>query len=160
SVHRFPSVTEALVMGFVPPPLRPGRIGERWWLEGSADLRHERVEDVDWAIGAVHCMRASAVENLGPYNERWFMYIHDLDLCWQLHQRQWRVVLDGDVPIMHIGNVAGEKAWGAAREQRWLEAMYDWYERERGAWEVRSWAALNVLAALTKLAVVRMLSVV
>ena len=67
-----------------------------------------------------------------PYSERWFMYVEDLDLCWQLHERHWRVVLAGDVAITHIGNVAGEKAWGAAREQRWLDAMYDWYERERG----------------------------
>src|SRR5262249_11300166 len=89
SVHRFPSVTEAGVMGFVPPPLRPGRIGERWWLEGSADACHERVVDIDWTIGAVHCIRAAAVAGLGPYDERWFMYIEDLDLCWQVHERGW-----------------------------------------------------------------------
>ncbi|MDQ1521211.1 MAG: hypothetical protein QOI55_2284, partial [Actinomycetota bacterium] len=160
SVHRFPSVLEAIVMGFVPPPLRPGRIGESWWLEGAADRRHEQVEDIDWAIGAVHCMRTSAIGDLGPYNERWFMYIEDLDLCWQLHERHWRVVLAGDVVITHIGNVAGEKAWGAAREQRWLDAMYDWYERERGRWQVRAWSMVNVLAAVTKLAVVRSLSFV
>jgi glycosyltransferase involved in cell wall biosynthesis len=88
------------------------------------------------------------------------MYIEDLDLCWQLHERHWRVVLAGDVVITHIGNVAGEKAWGAAREQRWLDAMYDWYERERGRWQVRAWSMVNVLAAVTKLAVVRSLSFV
>ncbi len=160
SVHRFPSSIEAVVMGFVPPPLRPGTIGERWWLEGAADGRHERVEDIDWAIGAVHCMRASAIGDLGPYNERWFMYIEDLDLCWQLHERNWRVVLVGSVAIMHIGNVAGEKAWGAEREQRWLDAMYDWYDRERGHWPLRTWSAVNLAAAVTKLAVVRCLSFV
>jgi GT2 family glycosyltransferase len=160
SVHRFPSPVEAAVMGFVPPPARPGPIGRHWWLEGAAQGRHERVEDVDWMIGAVHCIRASALGSLGPYDETWFMYVEDLDLCWQLRERNWRVVLAGDVEVTHIGNVAGEKAWGAAREARWLDAMYEWYEREHGRARLRVWSLVNVLAAITKLAVVRVLSLV
>jgi GT2 family glycosyltransferase/glycosyltransferase involved in cell wall biosynthesis len=153
SVHRFPSVREALVMGFVPPPLRPGFIGEHWWLEGSADEQHERVLDIDWVIGAVHCIRASAIEGELPYNERWFMYGEDTDRCWQLHKRGWRVVLLGTVAVVHIGNVSGEKAWGAAREARWRESQYDWYVTEHGVRGAQAFALVSILGLLTKLAV-------
>ncbi|MCU1428370.1 MAG: pimA 3 [Actinomycetia bacterium] len=155
SVHRFPSVREAGVMGFVPPPLRPGWIGEHWWLEGSADAEHEKVVDIDWVIGAVHCIRAQAIEGALPYNERWFMYGEDLERCWQLHKRGWRVVLLGTIAVIHIGNVAGEKAWGAARESRWLESMYDWYATERGVREAQVFALVTILALFTKLTVAR-----
>src|SRR4051794_12432271 len=153
SVHRFPSVREASVMGFVPPPLRPGYVGEHWWLEGSADEVHERVLDIDWVIGAVHCIRARAIEGELPYNERWFMYGEDTDRCWQLHKRGWRVVLLGTVAVMHIGNVSGEKAWGAAREARWRESQYDWYVTEHGVRAAQAFALATILGLLTKLAV-------
>jgi GT2 family glycosyltransferase/glycosyltransferase involved in cell wall biosynthesis len=153
SVHRFPSFRATTVMGFVPPPLRSGWIGEQWWLEGSADAEHERVVDIDWVIGAVHCIRASAIEGELPYNERWFMYGEDMDRCWKLHGRGWRVVLLGTVPVMHIGNVAGEKAWGAAREARWLDSMYDWYVTEHGVPAAQAYAFATSIGLVTKLAV-------
>lgn len=154
SVHRFPSIALATVVGFVPLPLRPGRIGEGWWLEGSADALHEHTVDVDWVIGAVHCIRAAALDGASAYSERWFMYVEDLNLCWQLHKRGWRITLLGETAVTHLGNVAGERAWGAAREQRWLDAMYDWYTIERGAVRARMWAAVNLVAMVTKFAVV------
>jgi len=78
------------------------------------------------------------------------MYAEDLDLCWRLHQRGWKVVLDGTVAVPHAGNAAGEVGWGSAREIQWMDAVYDWYRLERGPVAVRMWAALNLVATLTK----------
>ena len=90
SVHRFPSVRLALVMGFLPHRLRRGQLGRRWWLEGFADLDHEA--DVDWVVGAVHVVRREALAGRTPYRERSFMYAEDMDLCWRLRRDGWRVV--------------------------------------------------------------------
>jgi len=154
SVHRMPSLRLAAVMGFVPVAWRNGRVGERWWLEGSSDARYERVVDVDWVIGAVHVIRCAALGQSPPYSERWFMYVEDLDLCARLHANGHRVVLDGEVTVTHVGSAAGNAAWGERRDARWLDAMYDWYARERGPLAARAWAAVNLAATLTKLGVV------
>ncbi len=49
SVHRFPSIRQAIVMGFTPPVLRRGRLGARFWLERSAAAERQArsVVDVD-----------------------------------------------------------------------------------------------------------------
>jgi GT2 family glycosyltransferase/glycosyltransferase involved in cell wall biosynthesis len=154
SVHRMPSLRLAAVMGFVPLSWRQGRIGEQWWLEGSSDHLYERVVDVDWVIGAVHAIRTAALDGHPAYSERWFMYIEDLDLCARLHAMGYRVVLDGEITVMHVGSVAGDLAWGERRDARWLDAMYDWYARERSPLEARAWALINLLATLTKLGIV------
>jgi len=106
SVYRFPSATVTAAACL--PPFAQRALGGRYWLVGHAP--HDRSTEVDWAVGAVHCMRATAVDPGAVYSERWFMYVEDLDLCWQLRERNWRVVLAGDVEVTHIGNVAGEKA--------------------------------------------------
>lgn len=156
SAHRFPSVALAAITGLVPLPLRRGSFGDHFLLEGFADRRHRRVSDVDWAIGAVHAMRRDAVGDR-PYDERWFMYVEDLELCHRIAKRGWRVVLDGTAVVRHLGNVSGSVAFGARRETRWLDAMYDWYAAERGPLRARMWALANTVGLVAKLAVLRVM---
>lgn len=155
SVHRFPSLALAALVGFAPYPIRRGPLGRRWWLEEADEASHEAVVEVDWVIGAVHCIRAAALDARPPYSERWFMYAEDMDLCWQLRRRGWQVVLDGTVSVAHVGNASGLLAWGDDREARSLVNLYDWYRQEHGAAATRVWAAVNLSAAITKLGVVR-----
>ena len=148
SVYRFPSVAVSAAASFVPLRWQRGRLGRRYWLEGAAP--HDRSEDIDWAIGAVHVVRAAAVE--GPwYDERWFMYVEDLDLCWRLAQAGWRRVLEAGIDVVHVGNAAGSQAWGVSRTGRWLDATYDWYRLRHGGFAARRWAAVNTAGVLARM---------
>jgi GT2 family glycosyltransferase len=154
SVYRFPSPAVSLAAGLVPPrlqtvALRRGSIADRFWLETGA--RHDRPADVDWVIGAVHVMRPEAVGRAGPYDERWFMYVEDLDLCWRLAKRGWRRRLEPEVKVVHVGNAAGAQAWGDERLARWLEATYDWYRLRLGSAAARVWAAANLAGVMAHL---------
>lgn len=154
SVHRFPSPRQALVMGLLPPPLRRGRIGERWWLEGHA--RFDRRTEIDWAVGAVHAVRRAAVADPDHvYDERWFMYAEDMELCWRLRGDGWRVLLEPRATVVHVGNAAGEVAFGAERDARWLASTYDWYEGTHGPRATRAWSAANCGGLAVKWAVAR-----
>ncbi|HWW52192.1 MAG TPA: glycosyltransferase family 2 protein [Acidimicrobiales bacterium] len=151
SVYRFPSPAVAAAVSFVPPRWQHGRIGQRYWLEGASP--HDHSTDIDWAIGAVHAMRADALQGADPYSLRWFMYVEDLDLCWRLHQRGWRCRLEVDAEVIHVGNAAGSQAWGSDRRQRWLPATYDWYDLAKGRGARRRWAALNAVGSSVDAAV-------
>jgi len=142
SAYRFPSPRVTLVVSFVPNLLLRRGIGRRFWLEGFAD--HEGRTDVDWAIGAVHVIRAAALDGSPPYDETWFMYAEDIELCWRLRRAGWRIRLEGDVVVAHVGNAAGAQAWGADRTVRWLVPTYQWYARDRGAAAARAWAVTNL----------------
>ncbi|MGH9122988.1 MAG: glycosyltransferase family 2 protein, partial [Acidimicrobiales bacterium] len=132
-------------VSFVPPPWQKGRLGERLWLEGAAP--HDRPTDVEWVTGAVHVLRASALGGALPYDERWFMYVEDLELCWRLSRGGWRRRLEADVEVVHTGNASGAQAWGSSRSARYWEASYDWYRRDKGAAAARRWAFVNTLGA-------------
>jgi GT2 family glycosyltransferase len=146
SVYRFPSPVVAAAVCFVPPRWQRGRIGQRLWLEGVSP--HDTTTDIDWAIGAVHVLRAAALAGRLPYDERWFMYVEDIELCWWLATRGWRRRFEADVTVPHIGNAAGDRAWGQNRTGRWIDATYDWYARDRGRLAVRAWALINTLGVL------------
>ncbi len=144
SVYAFPSPLLTFIVCTVPWRLQRGPLARHWWLEGRAP--HDRAGDIDWAIGAVHVMRASALAT-PPYCERWFMYAEDMDLCWRLHLAGWRRRLEPAVEITHVANASGRQAWGEGRTQRWWEASYDWYRLRRGVPAVHRWATMNTLGA-------------
>jgi GT2 family glycosyltransferase len=156
TVHRFPSIRQAIVMGFTPPVLRRGRLGARFWLERSATAARQArsVVDIDWAVGACHVIRADAVSRRRPYREHWMMYVEDLDLCWRLRRAGWRVLLDGTVEVPHIGGASAVKAWSEAEvDARKIDTMFDWYCRRRSPIEARAWSLVNMVALLGKVAV-------
>jgi GT2 family glycosyltransferase len=146
SVYRFPSPAVAAAVCFIPPRWQRGRIGQRYWLEGASP--HDVATDVDWVIGAVHVLRADALAGRQPYDERWFMYVEDLELCWWLARHGWRRRFEPEVTVTHVGNASGAQAWGDQRTGRWVDATYDWYQRDRGGLAVRTWALVNTVGVI------------
>jgi len=150
SVYRFPTITVAAVVSFVPYRLQRGSIGRRWALEAAATPAPSG--PIDWAIGAVHVIRAKALDGQPPYSQRWFMYVEDAELCWRLREGGWAVRLDAEVTIPHHGNAAGAQAWGDARARRFWDATYDFIAQTRGRAYARALAALNVVGVTFHLA--------
>jgi N-acetylglucosaminyl-diphospho-decaprenol L-rhamnosyltransferase len=60
--------------------------------------------DVEWLSGAAMWLRRSAIDSVGGWDERYFMYGEDLDLCWRLRRLGWRV---GYEPRGHVTHVQG-----------------------------------------------------
>lgn len=143
SVHRFPSFGRAAVAGLVPVSWVPAPLRDRLWLQGA--VRRGRSGPIDFAIGAVHVLRASALPD-PPYDERWFMYVEDVDLCARLADAGWGRWLAAGVEVVHVGNVSAAQAFGGVSAHRWWNETYDWYGRRHGELAVRAYALVNAVA--------------
>lgn len=148
SVHRFPSLRLAVVANLVPTALLPASVRDRLWLPGA--VRADRSGPVDWAIGAVHVLRASAVPS-PPYGERWFMYVEDVDLCARLHDDGWGRWFVADTTVVHVGDVSGSEAFGGRSSHRWWNETYEWYGGAHGDAAVRVYALVNALGIVVRL---------
>jgi N-acetylglucosaminyl-diphospho-decaprenol L-rhamnosyltransferase len=60
--------------------------------------------DVDWVSGAIMFLRRSALDSVGGWDDRYFMYMEDVDLCWRLRRLGWRVAYE---PAGHVTHVQG-----------------------------------------------------
>ena len=58
--------------------------------------------DVDWVSGAAVWLRRDALEQVGGWDERYFMYVEDVDLCWRLRRAGWRVVYEPAGRVEHV----------------------------------------------------------
>ena len=102
TMRMFPSASRALgdSIGLERFPGRPDWLGER-------DLRLERYDrefEGDWTIGSFLLVRREAFDAVGGFDERFFLYSEEVDLCLRARRAGWKVLHSPAVTILHHGN--------------------------------------------------------
>lgn len=59
--------------------------------------------EVFWATGACLFMRASAWKEAEGLDEDFFAHMEEIDLCWRLRNRGWKVMYCADSIVYHVG---------------------------------------------------------
>lgn len=65
------------------------------------DFDHNSTMPVDWVLGAAIVVRKEAVDEVGWFDERYFMYMEDADWCRIMWEHGWAVYYVHDIIIMH-----------------------------------------------------------
>ena len=109
---------------------------------GHAHWRPRReAAEVAWVSGAFMLIRRDAFEAAGGFDERFFLYKEDEDLCLQVRRNGGRVVYVPDAEATHIGSVvAGRDPRQLARANAAFKAKNLPGRRQR----VLEWAYINV----------------
>jgi GT2 family glycosyltransferase len=68
-----------------------------------AEWDHTQTRRVDHVIGAFFLVRRSLFEKLGGFDERFFMYLEDLDFSYRAHQQGWLSTYLADIQTFHVG---------------------------------------------------------
>lgn len=107
--RRFPSLVRTL--------LEPGlsaRLDERYYAR-----RQPNGGRVDWVTGAVVLARRCALEQVGGFDERYFLYFEDVDLAARLSRNGWESHWIPGYPATHVSGAStiptlegqGKAAW-------------------------------------------------
>jgi GT2 family glycosyltransferase len=59
--------------------------------------------DVDWVLGACMLVRAETVKSAGPLDEDFFFYSEEVDWCYRIKERNWKVWYITNAEIFHLG---------------------------------------------------------
>lgn len=73
-----------------------------------------RAAQVDWVPGAFALMRRELFDSLGGFDERFFLYYEEVDLCRRVQAAGYRVMLWPDLRVKHIGGESARTVQGGA----------------------------------------------
>jgi len=81
----------------------------------EAEALHSREREVDWVSGACLAVRRAALEAVSGFDEGFFLYEEDADLCRRLRQDGWRILFTPAAEVRHRLGHSMEKAARRAR---------------------------------------------
>ncbi len=64
--------------------------------------QYDREEEVFAFCGAACLLRREMLDELGGFDERYFMYYEDLDLSWRARLRGWRILYVPSAVVRHV----------------------------------------------------------
>lgn len=100
--------------------------------------------EIDWCHGAFLLGRRDELLALGGFDERYFLYAEDMDLCFRVHESGKVVVYLPQVSILHEGNAAGRELLGERRAAAIFASQLAFHRHRHG---VAATLLLRLLAA-------------
>lgn len=109
----------------------------------------EQAAEVDWVPGAFCIIRRAAIEQTGFFDERYFLYYEEVDLCRRLCKADWIVAYWPDLKAEHWGGessktIAGEKVSSHGHQlSLWrMRSGMLYYHRQHGLFH--AWLAKTI----------------
>ncbi len=91
---------------------------------GVKQSRGDRPRVVDWVMGAAILLRREALDEIGLFDEGFFLYSEEVDLCLRLRRAGWKAQYFPEVTVVHH-----ESQFSAETPERRINEM--WRSRHR-----------------------------
>ena len=72
----------------------------------GAGFDHAREREVEWLMGACLLIRRAVFDEVGPFDERYFLFSEEVDWMRRAADRGWSVVFTPDARCVHVGGAA------------------------------------------------------
>ncbi len=99
SARREPSVLDAAGHGLLGV----------WWPRNPFTVRYRQLDadpaqarTADWLSGSAIWFRRDALDDIGGWDERFFMYMEDVDVCWRLRRAGWVMAYEPGGVVVHV----------------------------------------------------------
>jgi N-acetylglucosaminyl-diphospho-decaprenol L-rhamnosyltransferase len=106
--RRFPTVP---TLFFESTPLQTLLPSTHPWLRDFyvRDRADTQAQEVDWLVGACLLVRRAAFEQVGGFDERFFMYFEETDWCRRYRQAGWSVRFEPTAVARHLGGQSSDQ---------------------------------------------------
>ena len=68
--------------------------------------QYDSIADIFWATGACLIIRSDIYRQAGGLDDEFFAHMEEIDLCWRLKSRGYRIVCNPESSVFHVGGGA------------------------------------------------------
>lgn len=101
----------------------------------SGELKRFKSQDVtltDWVSGGFMMVKRSIFEKVKGFNESYFMYIEDMDLCYRVKKAGYKIYNTPFAKVEHLGQGSTNKTFAIVHI---FEGLQIFYREQRSAFE-------------------------
>lgn len=112
---------------------------------------HERVRSVPWLQGSALAIRRRPFEALGGFDESFFMYFEEVDLCYRLRKAGWQIDFNPAATVVHAGGGSTNK-YRVPMMVQLFKSTKQFYEQHYPAWRTLQFRLVIMALMLAKVA--------
>lgn len=105
----------------------------------------QTTQQVDWSAGASMMLRATMLREIGTFDETFFLYFEETDLCLRAARAGWTCWYIPESRVVHIGSVSTGMKTTARMPSYWYDSRRHYFIKNHG----RFYATLALLAHLS-----------
>jgi GT2 family glycosyltransferase len=107
SCHHFPSLWSKIVQHSQLNRLFPNA---RWANRSNMTYwNYGEVREIDWPSGSCIMMRRQAMEQVGYFDEKYFLYMEEVDWCYRAKKQGWLIFFTPDANIVHYHGMSSRQ---------------------------------------------------
>ncbi len=92
----------------------------------------EETTEVDWLAGASMMIKKKALDDIGEFDEAFFLYYEETDLCKRALSKEWKTIYVPESSVSHIGSAStGMRNWQRIPSY-WLESRRYYFIKHHG----------------------------
>ena len=124
-----------LVSEFIQKCLNRGYANGTGPLRGYVTRQHSRERNPDWISGACLMTRRELLEHVGGFDEKFFLYSEDVDLCARLRATGKTVLFTPEVKVKHLKGRSTSKTVERTLLESHRSRLY-FYSKHYGRWRL------------------------
>ncbi len=87
-------------------------------------LFYSKERPLDWVTGAFFLARREVTSEIGLFDERFFLYVEEVEYCMRTRSKGWEVWYVPQTKIIHFGGASGTREGTVLREFEGLKILY------------------------------------
>lgn len=144
SIHRFPTFASQVLIALKLHRLfRHTSPIARYY---GDDVDYHRLQEVDQVKGACFFVRRSMLDAIGLFDERFWIWFEEVDLCLRARKAGWKVVYTPEATVWHAGARSFRRNAPHRNEWLYLRSLIAFFRKHRPWYETLGLLVLVPLA--------------
>lgn len=112
------------------------------------DWDHSEIKKVDQIMGSFMFIRSDVIEEVGGFDERFWMYFEEVDLCLRINKAGWKIVHYPYVSAVHFLSKSAEQ-WGDIKKiSEYQKSLLTYFKKNGKLYEYYILLAANKIKYL------------
>ncbi|MCE5329229.1 glycosyltransferase family 2 protein [bacterium] len=133
SCRRFPSFLNAAVYTILASIKPDNRFSRKYKL---ADADRNMPFEVDWVSGSAMMIASESLKITGIFDENYFMYVEDVDLCYRMWRKGFKVYYYPLVKVLHHVGGSGENNTVLSQVRMQKSVLYFYIKTYKKTWKI------------------------